>query len=170
MRRIAFVGLLLAATAAGAPAPFAKPEGRPDRRGDWARLHGEWEAIGQEEGISLRLTFTPGQLHRRDSWPVQSGERCEWEKVFAVQLDQQALPKRIEFTLQRLKTRLGQEESEWKDVKELTGREMKLFGVYRFDGEDLVICSGANFAGKVRPTSFDADGWHTHLTVYRRKR
>src|SRR5688572_10397654 len=46
MRRTAILWVLAVVTASyGVPAPFPKPDSRPERVGELGRLQGEWEAV-----------------------------------------------------------------------------------------------------------------------------
>jgi uncharacterized protein (TIGR03067 family) len=150
---------LLATTATAAPAPFEPPDSRPERTGDWPRLEGApWQAVGSSE----RLTFTRGYVKRYVAWD----RAIEYEMTYAVRLDSRAWPRRIDMTL--LRQRQGRE-AESTDLS--ADLPQRFLGVYRFQGDDLVICRAVNSSDDKRPLSFEPDGQKNYRrTVYRRKR
>lgn len=130
LRHAAFAILCLTlascrSTASRLDAPI--PAAPKSLSGDYARLQGTWVVIHNEEK-GVPLTEMAGALFHFEGDRFHIGNETGSER-FAI--DETTSPKRIDFD---------------------DGRLPMIRGIYRFDGDRLVICSGD--AGDPRPTEF----------------
>jgi uncharacterized protein (TIGR03067 family) len=153
MRLALLAVTFVASTTLAAPAPFAKPDSRPDRRTDWARLQGEWEMVKVSNRLgnlrppprdfseTLAISGNRFEQHWRDR--RGPGSNSYSEGTFSLEPD--ATPRRITFHSRK-------------------GGVIK--GIYRFQGDALVVRLGPS---KKRPYDFDTSQEDSLTVVYRRK-
>jgi uncharacterized protein (TIGR03067 family) len=163
VRRI--VPLLTVLLLGFAPAPFPKPE--PRRPSDLARLQGEWEVVEvadkkgrtkpSEAGVSVRFVIASNRVIIRLAGKDLRCDDCTADLA----LDPAATPKQV--TWKPISVRSG-------DKTERAEDDLKLVGIYRLVGDDLVICAENDKEQKF-PASFDVSGSsRSVLVVCRRKR
>jgi len=109
-------------------AACASPEPAPRLGGDYARLEGTW-VVTYNEAYGWPLPERNGALF------VINGDRIKRSTDAGDQrfsLDESATPKRIDF---------------------YDEQQAAILGIYRLDGDELVICTNGG-AGEVRPSRF----------------
>jgi uncharacterized protein (TIGR03067 family) len=147
-RLVLSVVLLAAASAAGAPAPFSKTD-REERRGDVAKLQGEWKETSYEIWISGGKygVSHPGL----DTWVI-TGRRLSKVRMSSSESIQQTIRLPAPATIDFISDRSGQA---WR-------------GVYELKGDALTICMAP--PGCERPESLAGGRNGERVITFRRNR
>jgi uncharacterized protein (TIGR03067 family) len=140
--------LFIAAAAlslAFAPAPFPRPGKRVTSESDLQRMQGTWVrvklTIGGKPGVqNVAMTITGNRMQ----WPSPSD-------AWVIKLDPSKNPRTI-------------------DQHHANNENSVFRGVYRWDGDTLIICCRQNATEQTRPTDFDGSKPEVWYQVFKRQK